>query len=62
VGKAAKERVVNTGQIILLADNVRDELERARKTEDLNAIRQHLDKAIEGVSTLIDLAKAANSN
>jgi hypothetical protein len=53
---------LNTGQIVLIADNVRDELERARETEDLKAIRQYLDKAIEGVSTLIDLAKAANSN
>jgi hypothetical protein len=51
--------VMNPGQTIILADSVQSELERARETEDLKVIRQHIDTAIETMSVIVKIAKEA---
>lgn len=50
---------MNTGQIIMLGDGIRDEIERARESDDIGVIREHLVKAIEGLDVLVNLAKSA---
>lgn len=53
---------MNTGQVILMADIVRDELERLRaKPKTSMRSGSTSTKAIAGLNVLIDLAKAAAS-
>jgi hypothetical protein len=53
------ELIVSSGQIILIVDAIRDDLERARESDDLDTIRKRLDRALEGISALVGLTKAA---